>query len=128
MVYDSLLLMAILFVATGVAVALNQGQAVSHPLYYLSLLAITYVFFCWFWTHGGQTLGMRTWRLQLETESGTDMTWSHAGKRFVYATISLLPFGAGLIWQLLDSDRLALHDRLSASRIVFLPKGMPGSQ
>lgn len=127
-VYDALLLTAVLFVATAIAVALNKGQAVSHPGYYLSLLVITYLFYCWFWTHGGQTLGMRTWRLKLETESGMDMTWSQASRRFISAAIALLPFGAGLFWLIFDSDRLAWHDRLSASRIVFIPKATPDSR
>lgn len=122
-VYDTLLLLAVLFVATAIAVAINKGQAVSHPLYYLSLAAICYLFFCWFWTHGGQTLGMRTWRLKLITNSKMEMTWSEATKRFLLAVIALLPFGAGLLWLLFDSERLAFHDRLSDSKIVYIPKG-----
>jgi len=123
MTYDALLLVAVLFVATAIAVALNKGQAVEHPLYYLSLALISYLFFCWFWTHGGQTLGMRTWRLKLVTSSGEKMSWPHASRRFLLALIALLPFGAGLFWLILDPDRLTVHDRLSASKIVFIPKG-----
>jgi len=123
MVYDFLLLTAVLFVATAIAVAINKGQAVSHPLYYLSLVLITYLFFCWFWTHGGQTLGMRTWRLKLITASGDKMSWHQATMRFLIASIALLPFGAGLLWLIFDSDGLAIHDRLSASKIIYIPKG-----
>lgn len=128
MLYDSMLLIAVLFVATAVAVAMNKGEAVTHPIYYLSLLLISYGFFGWFWTHGGQTLGMRTWRLQLEAESGQEIDWSMAGKRFIFAVISMLPFGAGLFWQLFDSEQKAVHDRLSGSKVVFIPKGqaLPG--
>ena len=122
-VYDTLLLTAVLFVATAIAVAINKGQAVTHPLYYLSLAAICYLFFCWFWTHGGQTLGMRTWRLKLIMKSKTEMTWSEATKRFLLAVIAILPFGAGLLWLVFDSERLAFHDRVSDSKIVYIPKG-----
>jgi len=123
LVYDILLLTAVLFVATAIAVALNRGQAVSHPVYYLSLALITYLFFCWFWTHGGQTLGMRSWRLKLITTSGMKLSWAQASRRFFMALIALLPFGAGLLWLIFDSDSLAVHDRLSESKIVFIPKG-----
>jgi len=122
MLYDTLLLTAVLFVASAIAVAINRGQAVAHPLYYLSLAAICYLFFCWFWTNGGQTLGMRTWRLKLITESEKAMNWSQASWRFLFALIALLPFGLGLFWMIFDSQRLAVHDRLSASKIVYLPK------
>jgi len=123
MLYDTLLLTAILFVASAIAVAINRGHAVSHPLYYLSLATICYLFFCWFWTHGGQTLGMRTWRLKLISLSDQKITWSQATQRFLLSILGLLPFGAGLFWLLLDSDKLALYDRLSATRIVYIPKG-----
>jgi uncharacterized RDD family membrane protein YckC len=128
MLYDTMLLVAVLFVATAVAVAINKGEAVTHPIYYLSLLLISYGFFGWFWTHGGQTLGMRTWRLKLEADSGQEIDWPMAGKRFVFAAISLLPFGAGLFWQLFDPEGKAVHDRLSESRVVFIPKelSLPG--
>lgn len=122
MVYDTLLLLAVLFVATGFAVAANKGQAVSHPLYYLSLVVICFLFFGWFWTHGGQTLGMRTWRLKLLSKDSRDISWSMAGRRFVFASVALLPCGAGLLWMLFDSQRLAIHDRLSETKIVFIPK------
>ena len=52
-----------------------------------------------------------------------EMTWSEATKRFLLAVIALLPFGAGLLWLLFDSERLAFHDRLSDSKIVYIPKG-----
>ncbi len=123
MVYDALLLTAVLFVATAIAVALNKGQAVSHPLYYLSLIAICYLFFCWFWTHGGQTLGMRTWRLKLISVEEAQISWSLATTRFLFALVALLPFAAGLFWMIFDSDRLAVHDRLSKSKIIIIAKG-----
>ena len=122
MLYDTLLLTGVLFVATAIAVAINRGHAVSHPLYYLTLAAITYVFFCWFWINGGQTLGMRTWRLKLVSLSHKEITWNQATQRFLLSIAGLLPFGAGLLWLLFDSDNLALYDRLSSSKIVFLPK------
>lgn len=128
MVYDTLLLTALLFIASAIAVAINRGQAVSHPLYYLSLIGITYLFFSWFWTHGGQTLGMRTWRLKLFTSTDKQLTWNQATKRFFFAIVALLPLGAGLFWLLLDPNRRALHDRLSATRIVVIPKNLAKQQ
>lgn len=120
--YDVLLLLGVLFAASAIAVAINHGKAVSHPAYYASLVLISFIFFGWFWTHGGQTLGLRTWRLQLIHKNSGEVTWQQAAIRFIAAFISFLPACAGFIWILFDKKGLALHDHLSATRIVKLPK------
>ncbi|OED35347.1 hypothetical protein AB833_30770 [Chromatiales bacterium (ex Bugula neritina AB1)] len=122
MFYDSLLLIAVLFTVSAIAVALNGGLAVTHPVYYLILLLVSFVFFGWFWTRDGQTLGMRTWRIKLTHETGTIIDWKQALIRFAAAAISLLPAGIGLLWLLIDADKKALHDRLSSTRIINVPK------
>ena len=64
-VYDLFLLTAVLFVATAIALPLNAGAAFTSGqyLYPVYLLAVSFLFFGWFWTHGGQTLGMRAWKI-----------------------------------------------------------------
>ncbi len=68
LVYDSLVLAALWMAATLPVLALTGGEAVTGGvwLYRFYLLVIAGVFFGWFWTHGGQTLGMRAWRAKLE--------------------------------------------------------------
>ncbi|MEM7259906.1 MAG: RDD family protein [Pseudomonadota bacterium] len=121
--YDLLLLIGILFVVSAIAVWINRGEAVEHPLYYLALLIATYVFYGWFWTHGGQTLGLRTWRLRVVDNHGDTLNWRQSLHRFAAAWIAFLPAAAGLLWIIFDRDSLALHDRLSKTRIIVLPKG-----
>ena len=120
MFYDFLLLLGVLFAVSACAVAINHGQAVTHPVYYLTLLATTFVFYGWFWTHGGQTLGMRTWKVQIITDKGEDVAWKQAAVRFAAAIVALLPAGIGLLWMLFDRDKLAWHDKLSATRLISL--------
>ena len=36
--------------------------------------------------------------------------------------ISLLPFGLGFFWQLVDKERLAWHDRISKTRLIYYPR------
>ncbi len=120
--YDLLLLLGILFVFSAIAVGLNGGQAVTHPAYYLALVIISFLFFGWFWTHGGQTLGMRTWRFELTDIQGNAIGWRQAAIRFAAAGFSLLPAGIGLLWIVFDSNNMALHDRLSSTRMVKKPK------
>jgi len=118
--YDLLLLLGVLFAVSACAVALNKGESVSHPAYYLVLIATTFVFFGGFWTHGGQTLGMRTWKIKIIADNGNKVTWKQAAVRFCAAAVALIPVGIGFLWMLIDSERLAWHDRLSATRLISL--------
>jgi uncharacterized RDD family membrane protein YckC len=65
---------------------------------------------------------MRAWRLQLQRLDGGPITIWQALLRFMVAIPSLALAGLGLLWMLVDKDRLAVHDRISESRIVRLPK------
>jgi uncharacterized RDD family membrane protein YckC len=70
----------------------------------------------------GRTLGMQSWRLQLETTAGGDIGFASANIRFFAAIVSWLPAGLGFLWSLWDKDRLTWHDRLSGTHIVYYPK------
>lgn len=125
LLYDGLLVVALLMLATVPYVLLTGGGATSHVgrvLFQTYLLAVMFGFFSWFWLHGGQTLGMRAWRLQVIGRDGAPLRPSQALARFAWAVPSLLLFGLGLAWVLVDKDRLAWHDRLSGTRLVLLPK------
>lgn len=137
MVYDALLVFAVLFSATLPAVFLsnNQQQTINNGdvtyqlptlangwLFQLYLLVIFCSFFCWFWRKNGQTLGMQAWRLQVENLEGERMTWEQCFQRLAGATVSLLCLGAGYWWIWLDKDGYSWHDRWSKSRMVVLPK------
>jgi uncharacterized RDD family membrane protein YckC len=74
------------------------------------------------WRRGGQTLGMRPWRLRLEAPDGTAVGARAAWVRYAVGTLSLLAAGAGFWWAWIDRDRLAWHDRASRTRLVRMPK------
>lgn len=74
------------------------------------------------WKHGGQTLGMRPWRLHMRTASGELPSWAMLWKRYAMGSVSLLCAGLGFWWALLDRDGLTWHDRLSGTRLVRVPK------
>jgi uncharacterized RDD family membrane protein YckC len=125
MFYDSLLLVAVLMLAALPVVLIAHGVpagTVPHLLYQLYLLAIMFLFHTWFWIHGGQTVGMRAWRLQVQAQNGGAVTWRMAGLRFLAAIPTLLCAGLGLWWVWIDREHLAWHDRLSGTRVVVLPK------
>ena len=123
MFYDSLLLLSVLLIATALALLVTRGTLQYHNPFFRTFLFLTcFAFYAWFWLHGGQTLGMRAWRLQLQRLDGGAVTIWQALLRFMVAIPSLALGGLGLLWMLIDRDRLAVHDRISESMIVRLPK------
>jgi len=125
MLYDSLLVIAVLMLATLPFIALRGGEIVEpndNLVYQISMLLIIYAFFAFFWSYGGQTLGMRAWRMRLETPDGDVPSLAFASLRFVIAIVSFVAFGLGFLWQLWDKDRLAWHDRFSGTRLRYYPK------
>jgi len=125
MLYDALLVGALLWLTTIPFIAVRGGEAVEvsdNTVYQVALAIVIYAFFVGFWTRTGRTLGMQSWRLQLETMEGEKPNLAEATVRFVAAIFSWLAFGLGFLWQLWDRDGLTWHDRISGTRIVYYPK------
>lgn len=129
MLYDTLLIVALLMVVTALLLPFTGGEALTQDrlgvfelAYRVLLLAIVVGFFGWFWTRRGQTLGMTAWRLQLRRVDGEAITWGDVFKRLAAALVALLPLGLGYFWIWIDRDHLAWHDRWTNTRVVVLPK------
>ena len=125
MLYDALLVGALLWLATIPFIALRGGEAVEmgeNALYRIVLVLVIYGFFVGFWVRSGRTLGMQSWRLQLEDKDGGRPSLGACTLRFFAALVSWVPAGLGFWWQLWDKDDLTWHDRLSGTRIVYYPK------
>jgi uncharacterized RDD family membrane protein YckC len=97
----------------------QPGTPVAKIIFILTSL-VAFGFYGWFWTHGGQTLGMRAWKLKLVRSDGETVTWLQAFFRFCYSIISWLPLGAGYLWMLVDKHKLSWHDRASKTYIIDL--------
>ena len=108
-IYDSFLVLALMFLGTLPFVAVRGGEPVDpgNTVYQLTLLLIAYLFFTGYWSLYGRTLGMQSWRLKIETADGSKPGFSAATLRFFAAIVSWLPAGLGFWWQLWDQDRLA---------------------
>lgn len=126
--YDSLLLLAIWFIAIAILLPFTGGDAIESNNALLStyLLFISFFFYGWFWMHGGQTLGMRTWRLQLRNLRPGPITWLQVLLRFMVALPAGLLSGLGYLWMLVDKQKLTWHDRYSETWIVQLDKNPHG--
>lgn len=92
LVYDSLLVTALLMGATALVLPLSAGEAVPTSgfaaiAFRLYLLAVLFAFFTWCWVRGGQTLGMRAWRLRVQNHDGTPIRWRRATARWLAALL-----------------------------------------
>lgn len=131
LLYDLLVVAGLLFFAAvlstvltaqllGVTDSVRQSQLSSHPLHTLYLLLWWFGYYALSWRRGGQTIGMKAWRLQVRRLDGTPLRFKE----------TLIRFGAGLMGMtnltlLLTRSGLALHDKLSMTEVVTLPQSKP---
>ncbi len=130
--YDALLVTAVLLMAVAlVTIPLNliHGQENfdatnlrSNPFYIAYLFCVMIGFHILFWMRGGQTLGMRAWRLKVIRDNGQNLRFKDALLRYFAAILSWVIFGLGFIWILVDKKGLAWHDRISKTRLVLIKK------
>ena len=117
--YDLLLLCAVWF-ASAIPFVLWQGSEFHQkPLVLLSfqlyILAITYIYLSYFWVNGGQTPGLRTWKLRLVRNDDYLLTRQNAHLRFITACLF---FSVGWVTLFIPSKRQTLQDLLAGTKIV----------
>lgn len=147
MVYELLLLCAIEMLAVLLYIAATGNQQSTSLQYGLRafLFLITGLYFCWSWVDSGHTLAMKTWRLRVVEPGRARLSWTSAIKRYLLAWGWFAPallvcavfditsksgFAIALVtgmaaWAgsaLLDPRRRLLHERLSGTEVILLPK------
>lgn len=122
--YDVLLILALMFLGTLPFIAMRGGEPVNSGTvsYQLAMLGIIFLFFTVFWSRYGRTLGMQSWGLRIEDADGKTPDFARSSLRFALAILSWLPLGLGFLWQLFDRDGLTWHDRLSGTRLRHYPR------
>lgn len=127
--YDLLVLTAVWMLAAALVLLAFHGEVdVAHqpPLYHAILqgvlLSLTAIYFVISWTRGGQTIGMRAWRLRVTGPGEQSPSWSQALLRFAVGTLSLGACGLGFAWCLIDRDRRAWHDIAAGTQVLRVPK------
>lgn len=144
MLYEGVVLFGVLMVAGLIFSPLvGQHHALEHRLELQAFLfAMLGVYFAWFWSHGGQTVAMKTWHVRLVRTDGQPVSPGQALARYVLSwlwfmpallaiSVLRLPIAAGSVsavllagmlvyalWSRLLPDRQFMHDRLCKTRLV----------
>ncbi len=131
LVYDSFLVIVIVMVTSGLyhaivnnwLLGLDEAPTGFNPVLSTILTFILFIFFAWFWSRNGQTLGMQAWRIKVRSsETGGPLTLVQCLLRFMIAIPAIGLAGLGLFWILVDREKKTWHDRYSRSEIIFVPK------
>lgn len=120
LIYEGLILTALLFVATAAFTAIF-GDSRGQPQHFLLQVFLFIVGGCYFvasWSGGRRTLPMRTWRMHLEDSAGNAPDLRRAAVRYAAATLGTALGGIGIGWAFVDPDRQFLHDRIAGTRLV----------
>lgn len=125
LVYDLFPVAGLWFLVAAVFVLLH-GDAVTGGalgwLEFVALWSVTGAYAILSWRRGGQTLGMRPWRLRVRAPDGGAAPVGALLVRYAVGTLSLLAGGLGFWWAWVDRDALAWHDRASHTRLVREPR------
>lgn len=113
-VYEALVLVALWMMGTVLFMTVYGADGSAQGLWMLRglLWCLSGVYFVWCWVKSGQTLAAQTWKVRLVNAQSETLGIKQAMLRYLLATLSLLAFGLGFFWALLDKDRLFMHDRM----------------
>lgn len=118
--YDCIILVALWILGASIYLFFTKGQIPENRFLFMGyLLCIGVGFFVGFWVHGGQTLGMRAWRIKLQSVSGENCTWRQVIVRGVWVIVSWLFLGMGFLWMLVDPLHQTCYDRWARTQIVL---------
>lgn len=144
MLYEGVVLFGVLMVAGLVFSPLTgQHHALQHRFdLQIFLFIVLGGYFAWFWSHGGQTVAMKTWHVRLVRHDGQPVTLPQALMRYLLSwlwfvpallaySVLGLPMAGGSVtlalllgvlvyagWSFLLPDRQFLHDRLCKTRLI----------
>jgi uncharacterized RDD family membrane protein YckC len=121
-VYDLLPMIPLMMVVSAAFLWINGGQTVERApllgvLELLTIWTLVGAYFVLSWRRGGQTIGMRPWRLRVVAQDGTPASMKSLWLRYAVAIFTL---GFGLLWALFDRDRRALYDHAAGTSFVRL--------
>jgi uncharacterized RDD family membrane protein YckC len=99
---------------------------ITSPLFY-SLVSLLFIvtYYVFFWTIAGQTPGKGIMGLKILPRKGGKLKVGRAFLRYLGYYLSIIPFGLGILWILIDDRRLAWHDKIAGTCVVYSWEARP---
>jgi len=112
MLYDGIIMLGLLMIATAVALPFGDTQkvALQDPGFTLWLLLVCFAYLAGCWRYGSMTLGMRAWGVRIISYDGNTISWFRCLLRFLAAPVSLAALGLGIMWAIVDQKNRCWHD------------------
>jgi uncharacterized RDD family membrane protein YckC len=125
MLYDSLIMLGLLIIASAVALPFGNMNKVAFQDFWFTLwlLSVCFAYLGGCWRYGGMTVGMRAWRVRIVSSNEQMISWPRCLLRFLVGSVSLAVFGLGIVWALLDQKNRGWHD-LAARTVLIKPNGV----
>ena len=112
-IYDLFLLLGVWFAVGSIAVWLNGGIIEAKWIGPLLVFISTWIFYGYFWTHGGKTLGMAVWKFQIYSIEKNKINFQMISIRFFINIITFFLGGVPLFFMYFSKDNLSLSDYFS---------------
>ena len=121
--YDSLIVAALLFLVTVSWLPFTGGEAITaddprHFFYRLNLLLTIWLYLALSWRRGGQTLGAKAWRVQLISEDRAPVGWWQCTIRMIVALAGITALGVGFLWSIRHPNKATWHDLASHTQLL----------
>ncbi|GAA4818110.1 RDD family protein [Marinicella pacifica] len=117
-IYDLFPIIGLWLITSVLVVLLRSGDEVPPGTLWFQLLLFTecVFYFVFSWKKGGQTLGMRAWKIGIEDFE--NMSWWQSLSRFLIGLVSVALLGAGIAYKKLNKKHLSWMDIVSGHRAV----------
>ena len=117
----SLVILAAFLIVAGIfaAIGVDFLAATSVIAAIVGFFVVYFVYFPYFWTKHGQTLGMRPFKLRVVMDKdGGKVTMGPAILRLFGYWIDQIVFYLGYIWVLVDNRRRGWHDLIAGTVVI----------
>ncbi len=120
MLYDTIILLGLLMLASAVALPFGNTEKVALRDFWFTLwlLFVCFAYLGGCWRYGGMTVGMRAWRIKLVNDNDQPVSWPGCLLRFFVGVLSVSAFGLGILWALVDKKNRGWHDLAARTLLI----------
>lgn len=120
-IYDVFPILAIFLLTSLLVTLIRKGDIVEPHTFWFSFLIFfeLAIYYIYSWKVGGQTLGMRAWKMKIipNQPNKATLTWTEAVLRFIAGILSFLLLGLGLFWKPFTKNKSSWMDTISHSQV-----------